>query len=308
MKHIRQWFTPLAIATAASLAWTLPSMANESYPRASVDYFQGRDSIPLNVESPEFEESPRGNFGNYGSPIYQGTCPATLDPIVHRIIGANSLNRWGILVQTLQGNQLLYSHNPDRYFIPASNTKIFTTAAALQRLNPNATIGSKSLQEWVTVTNKRSHNGYADTLLRYIGGPGAAKAALAQLGVNTQNVRLADGSGLSRSNATTPRTLVETLTAMYSAQGGDVFVASLPVAGMNGTLGRRMRQTPAQGIVYAKTGTLRGVRALSGYINHPTYGILVFSILANDSSKPGTTLVRQIDQIVTQLSTMNQCN
>jgi D-alanyl-D-alanine carboxypeptidase/D-alanyl-D-alanine-endopeptidase (penicillin-binding protein 4) len=69
-----------------------------------------------------------------------------------------------------------------------------------------------------------------------------------------------------------------------------------------------MRQTPAQGIVSAKTGTLRGVRALSGYINHPTYGVLVFSMLVNDSSKSGTTLVKQIDQVVLQLSMMNQCN
>jgi D-alanyl-D-alanine carboxypeptidase/D-alanyl-D-alanine-endopeptidase (penicillin-binding protein 4) len=101
---------------------------------------------------------------------------------------------------------------------------------------------------------------------------------------------------------------VETLTAMYSSPGNELFIASLPVAGINGTLGRRMRQTPAQGIVSAKTGTLRGVRALSGYINHPTYGILVFSMLANDSSKSGTALVKQIDQVVLQLSMMNQCN
>ncbi len=308
MKKIRQWFTPLAILAATNLAWVPPSIANEDYPTASVDYFQGRESIPLTIESPDFEQSPQDNFGNYGSPIYQGGCPATLDPIIHRIIGANSLNRWGILVQTLQGGQLIYSHNADRSFIPASNNKIFTTAAALQRLSPNTMIGKVSLQDWIMVTNKRSHNGYADRLMKYIGGTGAAKAALAQLGVNPQSFRLADGSGLSRANTATPRALVETLTAMYSSPGNELFVASLPVAGINGTLGRRMRQTPAEGIVYAKTGTLTGVRALSGYINHPTYGVLVFSLLVNDSSKPGATLVKQIDQVVLQLSMMNQCN
>jgi D-alanyl-D-alanine carboxypeptidase/D-alanyl-D-alanine-endopeptidase (penicillin-binding protein 4) len=212
------------------------------------------------------------------------------------------------LVQTLQDRKTLYSHNADKYFIPASNNKIFTTAAALQRLSPDAMIGKVSLQNWIMVTNKRSHNGYADRLMKYIGGPGAAKAALTQLGVNPQSFRLADGSGLSRANTTTPRALVETLTAMYSSQGNELFVASLPVAGINGTLGKRMRRTPAEGIVHAKTGTLTGVRALSGYINHPTYGVLVFSMLVNDSSKPGTTLVKQIDQVVLQLSMMNQCN
>jgi len=309
MKKTRQWFTPLAVLAATSLAWVPPSIANEAYPTASVDYFQGRESIPLTIQSPEFEESPKDNFGNYGSPLYQGVCPATLDPIVHRIIGANSLNRWGILVQTLQDHKTIYSHNADKYFIPASNNKIFTTAAALQRLNPDAMIGKISLQDWIMTTNKRSHNGYAEALMRYIGGPSVAKATLVQLGVDPQSFRLADGSGLSRSNVTTPRALVETLTAMYtSAQGSELFVASLPIAGINGTLGRRMRQTPAEGIVHAKTGTLTGVRELSGYIQHPTYGVLVFSMLVNDSSTPGTTLVHKIDQVVLQLSMMNQCN
>ncbi|UXE59666.1 MAG: D-alanyl-D-alanine carboxypeptidase/D-alanyl-D-alanine-endopeptidase [Woronichinia naegeliana WA131] len=311
MKKTSQWFTPLAILAATSLAWTSPSVANEAYPTASVDYFQGQQSIPIGVDAPEMEETPNNNdnFGNFGSPIYQGTCPATLDPIVRRIIGSDTANRWGILVETLQDGKILYNHNGDRNFIPASNNKIFTTAAALQRLSPDTPIKSNvSLQQWVMVTNKRSHNGYADTLMRYIGGPGAAKATLTQLGVDPRSFRLADGSGLSRANTTTPRALVDTLRAMYSSPQGELFVASLPVAGMNGTLTRRMRSTPAQGNVYAKTGTLTGVRALSGYINNSTYGTLVFSILANDSRRPGTSLVHAIDQIVVQLNMMNQCN
>ncbi|MGL5032485.1 MAG: D-alanyl-D-alanine carboxypeptidase, partial [Microcystaceae cyanobacterium] len=131
---------------------------------------------------------------------------------------------------------------------------------------------------------------------------------LAQLGVNPSSFRIADGSGLSRSNVSTPRALVDTLRAMYSSPQGQLFVASLPVAGMNGTLTRRMRSTPAEGNVYAKTGTLTGVRALSGYINNPTYGTLVFSILANDSSRSGDAMVRGIDQVVVQMNTMGRCN
>ena len=59
MKKIRQWFTPLAILAATNLAWVPPSIANEDYPTASVDYFQGRESIPLTIESPAFEQSPQ---------------------------------------------------------------------------------------------------------------------------------------------------------------------------------------------------------------------------------------------------------
>ena len=320
IKKTSQWLNPLAILAVASLGWTAPSVANEAYPTAAVDYFQGKDSIPLQVEPPapstiplpaipsDRPPLPRDNFGNFGSPIYQGTCAANLDSVVRRIVGANYGSRWGILVEKLDTGEVLFSHNGDRGFIPASNQKIFTTAAALQRLNANTPIRSNSsLQDWVMVINKRSHNGYADSLMRYLGGPGAAKATLAQLGVDPGAFRIADGSGLSRSNTTTPRALVDTLRAMYYSPQGQLFVASLPVAGQNGTLTRRMRATPAQGNVYAKTGTLRGVRALSGYANNPTHGTLVFSILANDFSRSGDSLVRAIDQVVVQLNTMGDC-
>jgi D-alanyl-D-alanine carboxypeptidase/D-alanyl-D-alanine-endopeptidase (penicillin-binding protein 4) len=202
---------------------------------------------------------------------------------------------------------VIYHYNADRYLIPASNMKIITTAAALQRLDPEAPIRSTSVRNWVTITNQRSNNAYADTLLRYIGGPGAAKTALAQMGVNPGWIRQADGSGVSRHNIATPRAFVEILRAMYYSPKREVFHASLPIAGMSGTLRHRMRATPAQGTVYAKTGTLQGVRALSGYIHHPHYGILVFSIITNNPRQSGKALVKAIDQIVLQLSLVTPC-
>ncbi|MGL5033274.1 MAG: D-alanyl-D-alanine carboxypeptidase, partial [Microcystaceae cyanobacterium] len=223
MNKKSQWFNPLAVLTFASLGWAVPAVANEAYSAASVDYFRGQQSIPIEVETPAVEENPRGNFGNFGSPVYQGVCPANFDSIVRRIIGPDAKSRWGILVESLQDGTVLYSHNGDRTFIPASNNKIFTTAAALQRFSADTPIKSNvSLQKWVMVTNKRSHNGYADTLMRYMGGPGAAKATLAQLGVNPSSFRIADGSGLSRSNVSTPRALVDTLRAMYSSPQGQL--------------------------------------------------------------------------------------
>jgi len=301
-----------ALSLSALTISAVPSQANEPYTRASVDYFQGRESIPLQVEPAPYSPAPYSrpsgdNLGNFGAPIYQGTCPATLQPIVERIVGKKALGKWGILVETLEGRQVLYAHNDNRHFIPASNNKIFTTAAALQRLDPGASIRSKSLYDWVMVTNKRSDNGAADGLMRHLGGPGAVKATISQLGVNPNGFRIADGSGLSRANAATPRALVDTLQAMYYTPAKDIFVTSLPVAGQNGTLRSRMRATPAEGNVYAKTGTLNGVRALSGYLTNPTHGTLVFSILANDGSRSGTALVRAIDQLVVQLNMMGPC-
>jgi D-alanyl-D-alanine carboxypeptidase/D-alanyl-D-alanine-endopeptidase (penicillin-binding protein 4) len=144
-------------------------------------------------------------------------------------------------------------------------------------------------------------------LLRHLGGSQSARQALTQLGVDPNGYRLADGSGLSRQNLATPRVLVDTLRAMYYAPAKDTFYASLPVAGVSGTLRNRMRQTPAQGLVLAKTGTLRGVRALSGYLNNPRYGTLVFSILANQPGYSGQALVRGIDDVVLQLTMLTDC-
>ena len=307
MLGTRKGLKPIAIAAAASMTLVLPSFANEVNSTAvAPNYFQEQESIRIFVPLPE-NNSPLPSRTMPVAPTGTvGACAAQLSPTINAIMGQFP-NRWGILVEPLNSHTALYSHNADKYFIPASNVKIFTTAAALQRLNPQTRIKSQSLEDWVTVTNTRSHNGYAQTLFTYIGGAPAAQSAIAQLGVDPRSFRLVDGSGLSRNNVATPRALVETLRAMYSAPGSEVFHASLPVAGMSGTLRNRMKATPAQGSVFAKTGTLQGVRTLSGYINHPQYGVLVFSILANNSSQSGNYLVKSIDNIVLQLSTMQYC-
>jgi D-alanyl-D-alanine carboxypeptidase/D-alanyl-D-alanine-endopeptidase (penicillin-binding protein 4) len=83
--------------------------------------------------------------------------------------------------------------------------------------------------------------------------------------------------------------------------------ASLPVAGISGTLENRFRNTPAQGIVQAKTGTVSGVVALSGYIDAPNYEPLVFSIIVNQSGS-ATTLRQAVDEIVLLLTRLRRCS
>jgi D-alanyl-D-alanine carboxypeptidase/D-alanyl-D-alanine-endopeptidase (penicillin-binding protein 4) len=293
MKSFRLWLTPLAVLAIASPTLSYPVAASEVNTTTRSDFSSRPESIEIFVPPPENNATPAT------------ACSANVKAAIDSIISRRP-NNWGILVESLTDKTVIYSHNADKYFIPASNTKIFTTAATLQRMSPDATIGSKSVRDWVTVTNHRSVNQYAEMLMRQIGGTQAAKSALTNLGIDPKSYRLADGSGLSRQNTATPRALVETLRAMYYAPGNTVFQASLPVAGVSGTLRNRMRQTPVQGIVYAKTGTLTGVRALSGYMNHPQYGLLVFSILANDSQQPGTTLVKTVDRIVLQVNSASQ--
>ncbi len=215
---------------------------------------------------------------------------------------------WGILVQRLDNGETIYHYNADKHFIPASNMKILTTAAALQRINLSTTISAnKSLKEWVKVTNLRSNNYYANVLLKRLGGGRVAKKTLTNLGINPRGFHFADGSGLSRRNIATPRTLVDTLRVMYSDRNRDIFFTSLPTAGVSGTLRNRMMKPSAQGVVHAKTGTLRGVRALSGYLDHRQYGTLIFSILANAPNQSGTALVKAIDQMVLTLNRTSNC-
>jgi serine-type D-Ala-D-Ala carboxypeptidase/endopeptidase (penicillin-binding protein 4) len=90
-----------------------------------------------------------------------------------------------------------------------------------------------------------------------------------------------DGSGLGRGNRATPRQVAKLLIAMRDEPGGRAFRASLPMAGREGTLASRMRGTAAQGRCRAKTGTLDGVSALSGYCRAGDRHTIAFAILMN---------------------------
>lgn len=253
------------------------------------------DSIEIPVPLPE-NDSP-------------GICSNYIEPVIDKIIERPTINqvKWAILIQSLSGSKI-YGLNPDSYMVPASNIKLLVTAAALQKLNPEGQIRSTSIRDWITVTNLKSDNDYANVLLRYVGGSESVQQALTNLGVDSNGYRLKDGSGLSRNNLATPRTLVSTLRAMFDARGNDVFLASLPVAGISGTLRNRLRHTTAEGTVRAKTGTLRGVKALSGYMDHPEYGVLVFSIITNQpSNQSNHAVLEAIDEIVLRLSTITKC-
>ncbi|MDB9311870.1 D-alanyl-D-alanine carboxypeptidase [Spirulina sp. CS-785/01] len=235
------------------------------------------------------------------------TCPSNLPATISRIIKQPTFSgaRWGVHIESVEQNRVLYTYNTNLPLIPASNNKLFTTAAALQMYDPQSPVASSNLGAWVGVINTRSHNSYADRLFRGIGGYNATQNALSRLGISPSSFRQVDGSGLSRQNVATPLSLVETLKVMKYAYGSNIFYASLPVAGRSGTLRNRFRATPAEGRVRAKTGTLRGVRALSGYMEHPQYGQLVFSILVNQPGQSGQRLINAIDQIVLSMAQMN---
>src|SRR5699024_2498031 len=120
---------------------------------------------------------------------------------------------------------------------------------------------------------------------------------LAHLGVDTGDLILNDGSGLSRGNWVTADTVADLLVQTRGTAWAEDFRASLPVAGdpdpfVGGTLSGRMADTAGEGVVRAKTGTMTGVSALSGYVPAPDGGELVFSVVNNDHEGPAPTEVQ----------------
>ncbi len=169
-------------------------------------------------------------------------------------------------------------------------------------MTPLAQSASAPLSVLVRDMMKRSDNLYAETLLKAAGAAfdgsgrgttaGGARTLAAlfnQVGGPDPAVslRVADGSGLSRLDLVTPRALADLLTYLADpAKAGmgvsRAFGDSLPVGGVDGTLRNRFKNTPAQNGVRAKTGSLTGMSALSGYVTTRAGEPLVFSILMNN--------------------------
>ncbi|MDX2098324.1 MAG: D-alanyl-D-alanine carboxypeptidase/D-alanyl-D-alanine-endopeptidase [Leptolyngbyaceae cyanobacterium bins.59] len=183
-----------------------------------------------------------------------------------------------------------------------------------------AAIESPPLSELVQEINQWSNNLYTEVVLRVLGstqpssrsnwegGLMVLRKTLTELGVNPTSYQLADGSGLSRQNLVSPEAIVQTLQAMAQRPEAAVYRASLPLAGKTGTLQSRFQNTPAMGQIRAKTGTLTGVSALSGYLENPQYQPLVFSILVNQSDRPTREIRQAIDEIGVVLTRLRSCN
>jgi D-alanyl-D-alanine carboxypeptidase/D-alanyl-D-alanine-endopeptidase (penicillin-binding protein 4) len=195
-----------------------------------------------------------------------------------------------------------------------------------QRFDPTkhielATVSGKSLAEIVHETNKQSINLYAELLLRTLGrersgmlapeppvgrerGDEEAGAALillwlARVGIATRGVAIHDGSGLSRLDLVTPEATAGLLAAIRRTNSAQVFTDSLPVAGVDGTLGGRLKQYSGQ--IQAKTGLLTYDNALSGFVTGSDGATLAFSVISNDFvGRPNA--ISLIDRIVSALA------
>ncbi len=167
---------------------------------------------------------------------------------------------------------------------------------------------SLSLREDVVVVNKVSQNLRAEMLLRTLGkevkNAGTLEAGLAVLeefaaeaGLVAGESHFADGSGLSRGNLIAPHAIVKLLTYMARSPRFDAFLASLPVAGRDGTLESRFEGTRAEGRIRAKTGSIEHTNALSGFMDLPSGKRLAFSIIGNSHTLNSSDGAGTIDRL-----------
>jgi D-alanyl-D-alanine carboxypeptidase/D-alanyl-D-alanine-endopeptidase (penicillin-binding protein 4) len=172
-----------------------------------------------------------------------------------------------------------------------------------------ASYESKALLQDIRVINKVSQNLHAEILLRLLGrergnagtvegGLEVLRGFLTKAGVSSDEYVFYDGSGLSRQNLVTPHAIVQLLRYCSTQPWGADYKATFSISGVDGSLTERFNSPRLRNRVMAKTGSLGGVKALSGYATTDTGQEVVFSILSNNFNLPAKRVTDAIDELV----------
>jgi D-alanyl-D-alanine carboxypeptidase/D-alanyl-D-alanine-endopeptidase (penicillin-binding protein 4) len=171
-----------------------------------------------------------------------------------------------------------------------------------------ATRISPPIAQDVTVTNKLSQNLHAELLLRLLGklkgsdgsfaqGTRVVRQFLVSAGIDDGDFFFYDGSGMSADDRVAPRAYTRLLTYAARQTWGQAWRDTLPIAGVDGTLGGRFRNSALKGKLWAKTGTLNETNALSGYLTAASGKTLAFSIMVNGHRPESNAESQAIDKI-----------
>jgi D-alanyl-D-alanine carboxypeptidase/D-alanyl-D-alanine-endopeptidase (penicillin-binding protein 4) len=261
---------------------------------------------------------------------------------IHRPLGSNEVEFFGNIPQNVQEfiNEVAI-HDPARFAatllkealarrgirVTGTVKRLDATARINEpfdetKLSELAFIESQPLSVLLKVINKESQNLHTEMMLRQLGelrgaprelddyarptssearGLAVLKQFLTKAGVDVSTLSLRDGSGLARQDLISPRATSQLLLFMSRHPQFAVYRESLPVPG-DGTLRRRMKGTPAEGKVQAKTGSLSYVRSLSGYVTTKKGQMLIFSFMGNNYTGAGTDLTNVYDQLCALLA------
>ena len=162
--------------------------------------------------------------------------------------------------------------------------------------------------EDITVTNKVSQNLHAELLLRLLGklygtdgslaqGTRVVRQFLVNAGVSDSDFFFYDGSGMSMDDRITPRAFTQLLSYASRQNWGTGWRATFPIAGIDGTLVSRFRNSPLKGKLWAKTGTLNETLALTGYLTAASGKTIAFSVMINGHRPGSTAEVQSVEKI-----------
>lgn len=240
---------------------------------------------------------------------------------IERLRGRNTVVFSGQLPLGESGSESITVENPAQFFaetlkqvfmaagLAAENLPVIVLSEAVKHdQQPLFVHRSVPLAEVIRVINKDSHNLYAEQVLKTLGamekqeGSYKKSAAFVQefmnrIGISPQEFVNVDGSGLSRMNFISPQATATLLRYMYFHRHSQVYLASLPVAGVDGTLSNRMKNSPAAGNVRAKTGSVRHMRSLSGYVSDRDGTMYLFTMMANNYTVPTPYINNMQDRV-----------
>ena len=175
---------------------------------------------------------------------------------------------------------------------------------------------SKPLRDIVQPLMKESINLYAEAVMRLNAARGSLPTNDAALdgfgkrleawGVPSSSQQLVDGSGLSRRDTVSAEAVLVILQRMHDPSGTSAFVTALPVAGVDGTLSGRMRNTVAAGNVRAKTGTMSNIRSMAGYVKTRDGETLAFVAMVNHFEGAGALANQALDAIAVSLASFSR--
>lgn len=214
-------------------------------------------------------------------------------------------------------------HDPDQAYVAAVSEALRDKGITIDegwsdsaaRVDTLAILSSPTLADILPAMMKPSQNQIAEMLFRTVAlaatGAGRGDSAravverqIAQWGVPPSEAVVRDGSGLTRYDYISPRTVVRVLDAMRRSPNFQVYYNALPIAGVDGTIRTRMRGTPAEGNVHAKTGSVALARSLSGFVTTADHRMLIFSFLCNNWTVPVRSVERVQDAIAARLAAM----
>ena len=172
-----------------------------------------------------------------------------------------------------------------------------------------ASYESKPMLDDIRVVNKVSQNLHAEILLRLLGrergtagtiegGLEVLRGFLTGAGISNDQYVFYDGSGLSRQNLVTPHAIVQLLRYAALQPWGAAYKSTFPVSGVDGSLSDRLNTPRLQSRIFGKTGSLGGVKTLSGYAVTDSGETVAFSILSNNSNLPPKRITETVDGLV----------